>query len=157
LGRSLDHVGILLRYQDGRLFLLEATSTEGVEISEWNNASDYNKTYERIVYRKLCFKRTCQTVNKLEQFLKNVRGHKYDLDPLKLLKRYSSIDSVRNISKDKGYFCSELVASAYKVLGILPENICSSQYWPGSFSAEEKLQLMNGAYFGNEYLFDFSS
>jgi len=157
LRRVLDHVGILLRYQNGKLFLLEATSTEGVEISEWNTASNYSKIYEQIVYRKLFFKRTSQTVTKLEQFLKSVRGRKYDLDPLKLFKKYSSIDSVRNIKKDKGYFCSELVASAYKVLEILPEHICSSQYWPGSFSAEESLQLRNGAHFGNECLIDFSS
>lgn len=71
-GVRVDHVGVLLKYQDGRVFLLEATSTEGVEIAEWNDvtASECSKVYERIVYRKLFFKRTCQTANKLETFLR---------------------------------------------------------------------------------------
>lgn len=86
-----------------------------------------------------------------------MRGRKYDLDPLRLLKKYSNLDSVRNVQKDKGYFCSELVASVYKALEVLPEHICSSQYWPGSFSAEEELQLRNGARLGNEFLVDLNS
>ena len=65
---------------------------------------------------------------------------------------------MENACDNKGYFCSELVASAYKVLGILPKNISSAQYWPGSFSAEEKLPLENKAKLTEERLvvFDFN-
>ena len=67
-----------------------------------------------------------------------------------MLQRYSSNDSVENLHENKGYFCSELIASSYKTLGILPKHIKSAQYWPVTFSAEENLKLGNGAKFGDE-------
>jgi hypothetical protein len=35
--------------------------------------------------------------------------------------------------KNQGYFCSELVAAAYKKIGVLEANKSSAQYWPGNF------------------------
>jgi hypothetical protein len=69
---SIDHVGMLLRYQDKRLFILEATNNEGVEVFEWNDivAKEYNAVYNKIVYRRLLYKRTQQDIAKLENFLK---------------------------------------------------------------------------------------
>ena len=63
---------MLLRYQNGKLFLLEATNNEGVEVCEWNTkiAAEYNKAYKKIVYRKLLYKRSYQLIAKLEKFLK---------------------------------------------------------------------------------------
>ena len=69
---SIDHTGMLLRYQDKRLFLLEATNNEGVEVFEWNDAvaKEYNLIYNKIVYRRLLYKRTQQDIVRLENFLK---------------------------------------------------------------------------------------
>ena len=147
----IDHVGMILRYQDGRLFLLEATNNEGVGVSEWTeeSAKDYREVYKRIVYRQLQYKRSYQLVTKLEQFLKKARGKKYQLDPLRLLQKYSSTDSVENLHENKGFFCSELIATAYKTIGVLPKHISSAQYWPGTFSAEGNLKLESGARFGD--------
>jgi uncharacterized protein YycO len=44
---------------------------------------------------------------------------KYKLNPSKIFRRKYENDA-ENIKKDKSYFCSELVASAYKCIGILP-------------------------------------
>ena len=74
-----------------------------------------------------------------------------------MLQKYSNTDSVANINEKGGYFCSELVASILKLLGFLPKQISSAQYWPGTFSAETKLTLDNGAAFGDEYLIEFES
>ena len=84
-----------------------------------------------------------------------MRGKQYKLDPLRLLQKYSSTDSVENLHEGKGYFCSELIASAYKIIGVLPKQISSAQYWPGTFSAEGKLKLQNEARFGDELLIEF--
>ncbi len=150
---------MLLRYQDGRLFLLEATNGDGVGVSEWTaeTAKDYKAVYPNIVYRQLQYKRTYDLIIKLEKFLKNARGRKYQLNPLRLLQKYSSTDSVENLHENKGYFCSELIASAYKTLGLLPRHISSAQYWPGTFSAEGKLKLEKGARFGDELLIEFEN
>ncbi len=83
-------------------------------------------------------------------------GKKYKLSPLRILQKYSSQDSVAAVTlSDKGYFCSELVAVIFKLLGLLPKHISSAQYWPGSFSAETKLPLGTGAVLGDEYLVEF--
>lgn len=37
------------------------------------------------------------------------------------------------------FFCSELVAAAYKRLGLLPQSISAAHYWPGAFAAEKNL------------------
>ena len=72
--------------------------------------------------------------------------------------------------KDKSYFCSELVARVYKIMGILPADVPSSQYFPGipiifkldlnlynlgSFSTEKELPLQKGAQLGEEMVIDF--
>ena len=60
---------------------------------------------------------------------------KYDLSVNKLLKKtslYGGGWAVDGASKNrKGYFCSELVAAAYKSLGLIDTRISCSQYWPG--------------------------
>lgn len=72
------------------------------------------------------------------------------------MKKYSTEDSVNVIPEDKSYFCSELVASLYKYLGLLPTEISSSNYWPGSFSTETSLKLLKNAYLSPEFLINSS-
>ena len=56
------------------------------------------------------------------------------------------------IKKDKSFFCSELVATAFKRLKILDSERAASKYWPGDFSSKCTLRgmLINGASFGEE-------
>jgi len=72
--RHIDHIGMLLRHNDSRLFLLEATKNYGVELFRWNNDSlrQYMKGYSLIVYRPIEYKRTYKLIQQLENFL-NVR------------------------------------------------------------------------------------
>ncbi len=41
-----------------------------------------------------------------------------------------------DIEKDRQFFCSELIAKAFKVLGVLrnPDSLSCASYVPGSFS-----------------------
>jgi hypothetical protein len=49
-------------------------------------------------------------------------GKKYSISASKL---------ISGSTKDNdNYFCSELVASIYKFMNILPQNIPSTKYWP---------------------------
>ena len=50
---------------------------------------------------------------------------KYKLNPSKIFRRKYSNDA-ENIKHDKSFFCSELVASAFKCLGLLPRDISAS-------------------------------
>ena len=43
------------------------------------------------------------------------------------------------IEQDRQFFCSELIAKAFKVLGVMknPDEKSSAKYYPGSFASKE--------------------
>lgn len=66
-------------------------------------------------------------MQKLETFIRSVIGMKYKLNTAKIFrKKYENDADNLNENEDKSYFCSELVASAYKCLGLLPKDISAS-------------------------------
>jgi hypothetical protein len=113
----------VLRSSTGALKFIEATIPAGVEIIDWDTFTAYKcyQGFERIVYRRLSnFKRTKEKLINLEEFIKVLKNKRYSLAATKLLRKHCSNDSDANIKEDKTYFCSELVASIYKNLGLLP-------------------------------------
>lgn len=61
------------------IFLVEATG-QGVHVKKWSTLRPHiGKFYEKIVVRHLNFERTDAQLSKLEQFLKEVNGHKYEI------------------------------------------------------------------------------
>lgn len=57
----------------------------------------------------------------------------YEISLKKLLKFESHIGKIEDY-KGRTFFCSELVASVYKICGLLNETISAAQYWPGNKS-----------------------
>lgn len=77
-------------------------------------------------------------VDNLEVFLHEAIGQKYELTPNKLL-RNQTVGKVdrKMIDTNRTFFCSELVAKAYKVLGIIQDDeTACSQFYPHHFSAQ---------------------
>ena len=64
---------------------------------------------------------------------KQVIGEKFSVNLKKLLmKKSENLDIEGGKSfENRTFFCSELVAAAYKVLGILPGELAASQYYTG--------------------------
>ncbi|KAL8455438.1 hypothetical protein Emag_000745 [Eimeria magna] len=65
---------------------------------------------------------------------------------------------MRDSSAADGFFCSELVAGAWRVMGVIPEDAICSQYWPETFSQrldDKQLRLTPGCSLGDELLIDF--
>lgn len=62
---------MLLRYENGKLYLLESTNGDGVGATELNenNIREYQLCYKRMVYRRLKVKRTDEFIDKLQCFL----------------------------------------------------------------------------------------
>jgi hypothetical protein len=52
--------------------------------------------------------------------------------------------------EEEGYFCSELVAKAYKLCHLLNSKKASSSFWPIDFSQLRSIKLEKGAYFDRE-------
>jgi len=86
-------------------------------------------------------------------------GKKFRINPSKLIRKKNEEDDTDEIKEDKGYFCSELVASALKRVGLLDKELASSRYWPGDFSnelLERSVKLNKGARLGEELVIDFN-
>lgn len=75
--------------------------------------------------------------------MKNL-NKKFDLNVDKLFKYTSKIHKSEEEEKQRTYFCSELVAAAYKKLGLLEQEKATTQYWPVTFSDARELQLLKG-------------
>jgi len=62
-------------------------------------------------------------------------------------KNYSLWSAITGDETQDGYFCSQLVAAAYKELGVLSSAEKTTSYWPGSFSdqAASSIRLIGAA------------
>lgn len=146
---SFDHVALLLKYENNMVGVLESTSQFGVKTVFWSDFIDYNwhLDYKMLVYRKLEYDRPSNFTSQLQSFINKVEGKKYSLNPSKIFKN-------KTPGEENNFFCSELVASAYRYLGLLPKSIKSSTYLPGHFSSKNKLDLENAS-LGQEFVIDF--
>ena len=105
--------------------------------------------YSKLVYRPLEYERSEEMLRILEEFIQEVRGKRFRLSASKLLGKH------RESTSEEGYFCSELLATAFKRCGLMAQEVTASRYWPGHFSTEKKLELEGEARLGEELLIDF--
>jgi len=146
-----DHVAIILRFGDQvrDLYILEAVGDRGVRITSWINLRSelyVNGFFEKIATRKLMYEMTTQKLTDLDLFRRNCVGHRYGLSARKILFNQASETDLHQkgkhaeISEDRQFFCSELVAKAFKVLNVLknPEK-GSNNYYPSSFDIGESI------------------
>ncbi|CAD8166860.1 unnamed protein product [Paramecium octaurelia] len=156
-----DHICLLYR-DNGQLFVFEAVSN-GVGTFPWSDLTErsFVNEYEKVCIRKLNYskRQTPEVQNKLREFITNNLGKEYGLNPGKLLQKVSLIvpPAPQGQEKQRTYFCSELVAKAYKEMGLLEQQKSSTQYFPSDFTSEKKLQLLEGATLDPEMLVIFES
>ena len=152
-----DHIAIILRFGDQvkDLYILEAVGDKGVRIASWYTlrCELYEEGFfEKLVTRKLLYDMTPEKLTDLDIFRRNVVGKSYGLTATKLL--FDQPSEVQfdnqctresqhhaNIGQDRRFFCSELIAKAFKVLEVMknPEK-GSNNYFPGSFGLHCKIE-----------------
>ena len=81
----------------------------------------------------------------LVSFMKQMIGKEYSFGTMKLLRR-SSNEEGSEVQSD--FFCSELIAKAYKYFGILNKKKASNSYWPVDFTDRGGLVLDGEGYLG---------
>ena len=147
-----DHIAMIMCFASGKIILLEATEKDGVSCLEWEYfmKMDWHLMYTKIVYMSLETIRSDVMIRNLEKFVRKVDGKKFGINPKKLIGKSSDTEP----GTEETFFCSELVASAYKAMGLLPPTLKSSSIWPADFINEKKLPLINSR-FGQEMLLDF--
>src|SRR5690349_4423686 len=112
---------------------------------------NWDTLYERIAFRKLHAEKPDSMLCELKRFLENTLGKRFKITLKKLVNKFK----YQEPGTEQNFFCSELVASTYKAMGLLPKNISSSSYWPGDFSADHKLKLLKGR-LGHEKVIDMT-
>jgi hypothetical protein len=122
----LDHVAMVLKFETDpdEVYYLDATSNRGVSISKWSIIRAYvGEFYEKVVLRHLDIERGDDMITKLEVLLKESVGNKYGLSAGKYLLGRASVKPKKGkfIDEDRTFQCSELVAKAYKILGVLDD------------------------------------
>lgn len=143
---EFDHVALIVRGKKGEVFIYECVGSGGVQINnvDFFLDNDWDKFYKKIAIRKLHCDRSKDFTKAFSETCSKFIGKPYKLSAEKLMRKESlNIDNI-------DFFCSELVAAVYKKLKLLPNEISACQYWPSSFSANHKLELLNGAYLGEE-------
>jgi len=164
-----DHVGLIVRAFDD-IYLYDSVYNGGVQLTNWKDFKtlEYYKDYVRIAYRKLEVKDAqlrAQIQENLFKFVTEHTGKKYQLSLMKLLRRNSnhninSQSNIKNIAAKKeapadaakeGFFCSELIAAAYKSVGLLNPFVASTRYLPVSFSEKKGLKLLRDSSLSNEF------
>jgi hypothetical protein len=137
------------------VYFVEATSNRGVSISRWTMIRKFvGEFYENIVLRHLEMERSDAMIDKLEIFLKEAVGNRYGISTSKLLFQRNTVKPKKGnyIDDDRTFFCSELVAKAFKVLNIITDDGRPCNYfYPQTFSSTSQgLKLTKGITVGPE-------
>jgi len=107
--------------QEGDFTFIESVTNHGVSSNTWKNIKNSN-FFEKICMRHLTCERDPRFYDNLDQFIDEVWAHNYALgNPFKI-NRSSEVNELKGdrkfVNEDRTFFCSELVAKAYKSLGV---------------------------------------
>jgi len=157
---EVDHIGLIFRLKNKKsIALFEALGSCGVQIFSWRNfeKEKWHEQYSKIYRRKLHIPDTKlrkQVRKTLHKFLKVVANRNYSWTPLKQMRKVSLLP---HSDPNRTFFCSELVASAFKEAGLLRKNCPSTRYLPTTFEERKGLLLLNGAFLGPEQQISFAT
>ena len=102
---------------------------------EWGIKQLIGTDFSKIVYRRLKVERTDELRDLMDDFVAEVEGRPYSLSVKDMLMRRETTDRASVIQQNRGFFCSELVAKAYKYMKIMePTNDACSNFKPVHFS-----------------------
>lgn len=78
----------------------------------------------------------------LYNFIETVKGRPYKKNPFELIKALTKANATEKLSS---IFCSQLVAAAYQVMGLLSRKVCSSNYLPRDLASNSRVKLVKGS------------
>jgi len=166
-GGDYDHIALVYRFNND-LLMLEALggsfigsgNTEGIKLYSWQDfiAEKWYKQYSAIAVRRLVGPNKVSmriVIKKLAQFLRTVtydQTPKYSLNPMKV---FTSRPSLSPHDPKRTYFCSELIAKAYKEAGLLRASVPTASYYPSYFQNKKGLKLLKGFELSPDICIDF--
>ena len=146
-GGHFDHVALIIRTDEEGLddfCIIEAVGNGGVSATTWRHIRreiGVGKFYEKVAFRKVNCVRNFEFLRILNEFVNEAWEHEYGIDLCKLLVRSSFVlkpeSQKKYVAEGRTFFCSELVAKAYKVLGIMNTDRPSASFFPKHFTAQQ--------------------
>ncbi|OMJ89440.1 hypothetical protein SteCoe_8440 [Stentor coeruleus] len=138
-----DSIGLLLCYASGKILVLEATEKNGVRMMEWSDFLNKNlmTVYTKIGLRKLQVERDERFLMSLSHYLENINNCAY-----KRSARRARRGNHNWPGAEKYGFCAQIIANAYKAVGILDMATDVDKLWPVNFEVEEGLPLLQASF-----------
>lgn len=132
-----SHIGLLVRKMD-RIFIFESTTLNGKNGVQMNLFSQAVKTYKgKMVVRYLCTTLDGLMVIQLNNFIEKNLGKPYEQHILELLGAATPWHIFKG--SNKSFFCSELVASVYKMWELMPNSPEAKEFSPQNFAMGEEV------------------
>jgi len=101
----------------------------------------------RLVFRHLYYDRTEDFVDTLEDYIRQTVGNQYKINIKDIILHRATTNEALEHRK---FFCSELVAKAYKLTGLFRHELSCKNFYPANFSTKYKMSLQMGARLGEE-------
>lgn len=144
-----DHVGVIVRWRDNELKLLEVTS-QGVGLYKLSARLAFLATNTKMAVRRLLgVRRTPAMLYAIDEFIQQMRGRHYK-KRLGVLVKAALRDEKDGSSSEQdlsSVFCSELVVAAWQRMGLLPDSLAAKGFLPRDLADKENkdLPLLLGA------------
>ena len=89
-----DHIALILRYNSGKVVLYESLRDQGVGICEWSKFlfNDWNKLYEKVIWRRLNFNKSSEFLSTLDDFVSQTIGKPFKINASKLFRKRNDND-----------------------------------------------------------------
>ena len=154
-----NHVALVVETYCGELQLFEAgnAGVGRVPLEFYINScwwSHMQRRFHRVIVRQLHTeqgrgKLTVTQRGELMRYQHEMLGKNFCLNPVTYMKALLHIEHEENMETS---FCSQLVAGAYKRMGLLPPDHAASSYLPRDFAEtpQARLPLQKGAFLGPE-------
>lgn len=136
-----DHIAMVVEV-DKELHLFES-SPDGVFTTPLNRRLKFYLKGSTLGVRRLIMSRTPEMKTALATFIKEVDGRPYKKNWMDLVRAWQGSHTSEDLSS---IFCSELVAAAYKRMGLLSNDIPSNNFLPVDFALPNnaKVKLTQG-------------
>lgn len=134
-----DHAALVVKKRNKPgLRLFEATM-DGVQVFNLTRRLQFYVKDTKIALRRLHVERTEEMMEALYEFIEQVKGRPYKKNPFQLIKALAKFNAHDN---QGSIFCSQLVAAAYQMMGLLSMDEPANNYLPVDLAS---LKLLKGS------------
>lgn len=132
---AYDHVAVVAVDRQGNKLMLESCVLGCCAFDLEARLRQYQRYIaDDFAWRKLVAERPQAMAETCASFVEEVNGKPYDYNPLKIFFTSRHGDEANAASKERAYYCSEIVAALYQRCGLLSKACKAASFWPGDLA-----------------------